>query len=410
MSALGHLRVCDFTGVLAGAGATRLLAAFGAEVIRIEDPVREGRWDILRGARPFKDERRGVNFGGAFNNHNVEKLGITLNLRSEKGRALLRRLVAMSDIVTENFAAGVMERLGFSYEELVGIRPDLIYVSGCGYGHSGPYAPYKTWGPVVQAMCGITFACGLRDQAPAGWGYAYMDHQGANFMALAVLAAVVHRNRTGEGQYVDLSFTEAGATLCGPDVLDATVNGRSLRRSGSPDSNRSRSPAMAPHGIYPCAGEDKWVAIACRHDADWEAFGGVVKESWVTEAAFATLDGRLAEQDRLDELLGAWTSRRHSFDVAVDVRSAGVPAAVVASPEDRIDHDEATEEWGLWPTVRHSAMGNVRVDGLPVHLSRTDWVIERGAPCLGEHNDYVYGDLLGIDAEERRSLKAEGVI
>ena len=409
-SALGHIRVCDFTGVLAGAGASRLLAAFGAQVIRVEDPVRQGRWDILRGARPFKDERRGIDFGGAFNNHNVEKLGVTLNLRDERGRSLLRKLVAVSDIVLENFAAGVMERLGFGYEELTRIRPDIIYVSNCGYGHSGPYGPYKTWGPVVQAMSGLTFAAGLRDQPPAGWGYAYMDHHGANFMALAALAAVVHRNRTGEGQYIDLSCTEAGATLCGPDLLDATVNGRPLRRPGMPDSNRSRSPAMAPHGIYPSAGEDRWVALSCQDDRAWRALADMVDEPWVREPCWEALAGRLEEEDRLDRHLAAWTCRRPPFEAAEALRSGGVAAAAVAGPEDRIDHDEENRAWGLCPTVTHPAMGRVRVDGIPVHLSRTDWVIERGGPCLGEHNDYVFGELLGVEQEELDELRADGVM
>ena len=408
--ALAGLRVCDFTGVLAGAGATRLLAAFGAQVIRVEDPVRQGRWDILRGARPFKDERRGVDFGGSFNHHNVEKLGITLNLRTERGRALLRDLVAISDVVTENFAAGVMDRLGFSYDELARIRPDVIYVSNCGFGHTGPYASYKTWGPVVQAMCGLTFGAGLPDQPPAGWGYAYMDHHGANFMAFAVLAALVHRSRTGEGQWVDMACTEAGATLCGPEVLDSTVNGRPLRRPGAPDSNHSRSPAMAPHGIYPAAGDDRWVAIACRDDRDWAALADLIGEPWARATRDATLVDRLADEAELDARVGAWTRPHDAFALAETVRAAGVPAAAVARSADRIDHDVATRDWGLFPTVTHTAMGEVRVDGLPVHLSRTDWVVARGAPCLGEHNDVVYGELLGLDPDARAALHADGVI
>jgi benzylsuccinate CoA-transferase BbsF subunit len=409
-AALANVRVCDFTGVLAGAGATRLLAAFGAQVIRVEDPVRQGRWDILRGARPFVDDRRGVDLGGAFNHHNVEKLGITLNLRTERGRDLLRRLVAVSDVVTENFAAGVLARLGFPYEELARIRPDVIYVSNSGFGATGPYAPFKTWGPVVQAMCGLTFASGLRDRPPAGWGYAYMDHHGANFMALAVLAALVHRNRTGEGQWVDMSCTDAGATLCGPAALDWTINGRPARRPGAPDSNRSRSPAMAPHGVYPAAGEDRWLAVACRDDADWAALAAVVAEPWTADACWAGREGRLADEDRLDGLLATWTVGHDAAALAARIREAGVPAAAVAGPAERIDHDPATAAWGLFPTVTHRAMGAVRVDGLPVHLSRTDWVVARGAPCLGEHNDVVYGELLGIGADELASLRADGVL
>ena len=197
--ALSHLRICDFTGQLAGAGATRFLAAFGAQVIRIEDPVNQGRWDILRGMPPYVDERRGVEFGGPFNNHNVEKLGVTLNLRTERGKELLRELVAVSDVVAENFSAGVMERLGFEYEALKALREDIIYVSNCGFGHRGPYRDYKTWGPIVQAVSGLTFSSGLPDQPPAGWGYSYMDHTGGYYMAIAILMALRHRNQTGEG-------------------------------------------------------------------------------------------------------------------------------------------------------------------------------------------------------------------
>ena len=167
----------------------------GAQVIRIEDPVNEGRWDILRGMSPFVDERRGIELGGPFNNHNVEKLGVTLNLRTEPAKELLRELVAVSDVVTENFAAGVLARLGFSYEELRAIRPDIIYVSNSGFGHRGPYASFKTWGPIVQACCGLSFSSGLPGLPPAGWGYSYMDHHGGNFMAIAILAGLMHRRR-----------------------------------------------------------------------------------------------------------------------------------------------------------------------------------------------------------------------
>ena len=407
---LSGIRICDFTGQLAGAGATRTLAALGAEVIRIEDPVNQGRWDILRGSGVFKDERRGINLSGAFNSANTGKLGITLNLRTEKAKALLRRLVAISDAVTDNFAAGVLARLGFGYAELTAIKPDIVYVSNSGFGDTGPYAPYRTWGPIVQAMSGLTFSSGLPDLPPAGWGYSYMDHMGANFMAVAILGALLARDRTGEGQWVDMACTEPGVALTGPDILDASVNGRPLRRPGQPHSNRSRSPAMAPHGIYPATGEDRWVAIACRDDDDWAALGRVVKEGWCAERRFARLAGRLADEDELDALVGAWSGGREDALVAEALRAAGVPAAAVARPGERIDHDPSTAAWGLWPTVEHTEMGEVRVDGLPVHLSRTDWAFERAAPCLGEHNRYVLTELLGLADDEVEALADEGVI
>lgn len=407
---LARVRVCDFTGQLAGAGATRYLAAFGAEVIRIEDPVRQGRWDILRGSSPFVDDRRGVEFGGAFQNHNVEKRGVTLNLRTERARELLTRLVAISDVVAENFAAGVLARLGFPYEVLRAIRPDVIYVSNSGFGHRGPYSSFKTWGPIVQAVCGLSFTSGLPDMPPAGWGYSYMDHQGANMQALAILAALVHRDRTGEGQWIDMSCTDAGASLLGPAVLDFTVNGRPARRDGMPDSNHSQAPAMAPHNVYPAAGHDCWVAIACRDDHDWCALAGAIDDDRLTDTRYQRVDGRVAAQHELDAVVAEWTAPRDKFDVAARLQEAGVPAAAVQTPEERIDGDPATAAWGLWPEVEHAAMGRVRVDGLPVHLSDTDWKIERGAPLLGADNDYVYGELLGLGEHELASLRAEGVL
>jgi benzylsuccinate CoA-transferase BbsF subunit len=408
--ALGHLRICDFTGQLAGAGATKWLAAFGAEVIRIEDPVKQGTWDILRMMPPFVDERRGIDFGGGFNNHNVEKHGITLNLRTEKGRELLYELVKRSDVVAENFAAGVLAKMGLSYERMKQLRPDVIYVSNCGFGHVGPYASFKTWGPIVQAVSGLTFTSGLPDREPAGWGYSYMDHTGAYYMAIAILLAVLHRQRTGEGQWVDLSCTDAGLTLHGPALLDFVVNGRRTRRPGSPHSNRSEHPAMAPHGIYPAAGDDEWVAIACRSDAEWRALAGVIGEPWAQGARFTALAGRLAEQDALDAALGAWTRGRAKAATVAALHAANVPAAPVAKPAERVDADPATAAFGLWPSVRHSKMGNVRVDGMPVHFSKTDWALARGGPCLGEHNEEVLGRLLGLSPDDVAKLRAEGVV
>jgi crotonobetainyl-CoA:carnitine CoA-transferase CaiB-like acyl-CoA transferase len=409
VGALSHLRICDLSGQLAGAGATRYLAACGAQVIRIEDPVNKGTWDIVRGAGPFVDDRRGIEFGSGFNNHNVEKLGITINLRTDDGKELLRKLIAVSDVVTENFAAGVMARMGFSYDDMRAIKPDIVYVSNSGFGAWGPRSSYKTWGPIVQAVSGLTFSSGLPDQPPAGWGYSYMDHLGADIMAIAILAALVHRNRTGEGQWVDMSCVEAGTTLVGPDLLDYTVNGRPLRRPGQPNSNRSHAPLRVPHGVYPADGDDNWVAIACRDDDDWARLAACIDEPWATDPQLGTLAARAAAQDALDEHLAAWTATRDRFEVASTLRAAGVPASAVARPADRIDHDPGTSEWGLWPTAHHTEMGDVRVDGIPLHFSETDWSIERGGPCLGEHTHQVLSEILGLDDAEIERLAKEGV-
>jgi len=408
--ALAKYRICDFTGQLAGAGATKWLAAFGAEVIRIEDPVRQGRWDILRGQEPFVDERRGIDMGGAFNNHNTDKYGITLNLRTEKAKEILREIVRQSDVVAENFAAGVLESWGFGYEELRRLRPGIIYVSNCGFGHVGPYSRFKTWGPIVQAVSGLTYRSALPGQPPAGWGYSYMDHTGGYYMAMAIMLALIHRERTGEGQWVDLACTESALTLHGPALLDWTVNGRATRRDPTPSSNRSPWVPMAPHGIYPCAGDDEWIAIACRSDTEWQALGCVIDEPWCSDPAWRHRDARYADQDRLDAAVAGWTRGQDKFVAAERVLAAGVPASAVQRPDERVDRDPSTANFGLWPTVHHTRIGDVRVDGLPVHLSETDWRMERGAPCLGEHNAEILRRLLGLSPDEVAQLEAEGVL
>lgn len=407
-AALAGVRICDFTGQLAGAGATKILAAFGAQVIRIEDPTNDGRWDILRGTQPFVGEHRGIEAGGGFNNHNPDKLGITLNLRTAEAREVLRRLVAVSDAVTENFAAGVLDRLGFGYEALREIKPDIVYVANTGFGATGPYSAFKSWGPIVQAVSGLTHQSGLPDLPPAGWGYSFMDHGGAYFMAIATLAALLHRRRTGEGQHVDLSCIEAAAGLHGPATLDFTVNGVPARRAGAPHSNRSASPLMAPHGVFGCTGDDRWVAIAVRHDDDWGALAGVVGEPWTATARWATLDERVKDQDHIERLLAEWTAQRDRDDIARRLLEAGVPAAPVLRPSERIDGDERTVN--CWLELPHTQLGSTRLEGLPVRFSRTDWRLTHAAPCLGEHNDFVLRDVLGYSAAEVDTLREAGAI
>lgn len=407
---LSHLRVCDLGGQLAGAGATKILAAFGAEVIRVEDPVTQGLWDALRGVGPFVDERRGVNLGGGFNNHNVGKLGVTINLRTEDGRELLRELISVSDVVTENFAAGVLARLGFDYEQLKKIKPDIIYVSNCGFGHTGPHRDFKTWGPVVQALSGLTFSAGLPDTEPAGWGFSYMDHVAAYYMTVAILAAVHHRHRTGEGQHVDLASVPAGVAMLPTEVLDWSVNGRPARRPGRPGGDRADYDEMAPHGVYPCRGDDRWIALSCRNDDEFAAMAKVLGTTVTVANRFATLRDRLDALDELDSMIAAATCACEAAELAADLLTAGVPAAVVKRPPERIDDDADLQEWRLFPSVVHPRLGEVRVEGLPVHLSVSDWNITEPAPLLGEHNRQVFGGLLGHDESDVDHMAERGVI
>ncbi|NCG41811.1 MAG: CoA transferase [Actinobacteria bacterium] len=400
--------MCDFTGQLAGAGATKILAAFGAEVIRIENPSNRGKWDILRGVPPFVGSNRGLEAGGAFNNHNAGKLGVTLNLREPRAREILEDLVSISDAVTENFAAGVLDRLGFGYESLKSLRENIVYVSNSGFGATGPYKSFKSWGPIAQAVSGLTFSSGLPDRAPAGWGYSFMDHTGAYYMAIATLMALLHLRKTGEGQWVDIACIESAGTLHGAASLDAIVNDRPMRRKGMPNSNRSQSPAMAPHGIWRAKGNNEWVSIAIRDDNDWEMFAEVINQLWANDERWRRLVGRLAGESELERLIASWVQEFTKFEVSEMLRSAGIPCGAVLKPIERIEDDRRTEK--LWVEVEHSEVGVSRVEGLPLELSETNWHLSRGAPCLGEHNSYVLGELLGISKSELEDLAELGVI
>lgn len=408
MSALGHIRICDLSGQLAGAGATRALAALGAQVIRVEDPVTKGRWDIVRQIGPFLGGGNGPDDATGFVNHNTDKLGITLNLRLDRGRELLTELIAVSNAVTENFAAGVMDRLGFGYDRLREIRPGVVYVSNCGFGHTGPYHEFKSWGPIVQAMSGLTHTSRLPEREPAGWGYSYMDHTGGYVMAIALLAALYRQQRTGEGEWVDIACVEAGVAMTGPAVLDELVNGRDARDPAF-SANRAAAGAMVPHGIFPAKGDDAWVAIACRHDDDWSALAAIVDEPWAADEGLVTLAGRRADEDRIESELARWTVAHDRDDIVARCRAAGIPAAPVKRPGERCDDPELIDR-GLWPSAVHAKHGPQRVDGLPLHLSETDWRIERAGPVLGEHNELVLGDLLGLSSAEIGVLADEGVI
>ena len=299
-----------------GAGATRFLAAFGAQVIRVEDPGAPGH--VGHPAR----RRRPTSTSGAASTSAARSTTTTSRSSASPstcarnaGKELLRELVAVSDVVTENFAAGVLARMGFSYDELRAIKPDIVYVSNSGFGARGPYSPYKTWGPIVQAVAGSPSAAASPTSRPRAGASPTWTTWAPTCMAVAILAGLVHRNRTGEGQWIDMACTEAGTTLVGPDLLDYTVNGRPLRRPGQPNSNRSHAPAMAPHGIYPARGDDDWVAIACRDDDDWaRPRGGDRRAVGDRRPQYDTLAGRLGGRGRARRSASAaWTATRDRF-------------------------------------------------------------------------------------------------
>ncbi len=414
---LAGVRVTDFCWMGVGACATRLLADFGAEVIRIED---RQRLDMPRRLPIYKGEPRTYgeedanpdpNKGGLFNNYNRNKLGVTINMRTAKGRALADRLIASSSVVTENFAPGVMERWGLTYEHLKSLRPDVIYARMSGFGHSGPHADFRSYGPVVQAVCGISHISGLPGREPSGWGLSYMDNEAAFFNAAALLMAIYHRGNTGEGAEIDVSAVEAGIGLLGPILLDVSVNGRSTRGPDFPTGNRLEHPDAAPHGVYPCVGEDRWIAIAVFDEAEWRALVRVMGDPvWAADPRYATQAARFANQDGLDAQIGAWTKGFDRHALMHRLQAAGVAAGAVQTTEDTIDHDPQIAGRGLFFELDHPVIGEALFEGTPIRFSRTVQENWRSAPLLGEDNAYVCQSLLGMSEGEYQALVEEGVL
>ncbi|MDP9238053.1 MAG: CoA transferase [Chloroflexota bacterium] len=409
--ALPGLRIIDLCWVMAGPQATRILADFGAEVIKVESRARPDPGRVVFG--PWVGEP-GIDNNGYFNNFNRNKRSISLNMSHPEGREIFGRLVAISDGVVENYSASVMRNWGFDYEGLCRHRPDIVYVSMAGLGHSGPYEAYQTFGPTVQALSGLTHLSGSPDMQPAGWGYSYMDHTGGYMAAIAMLTALFHRRRTGRGQYIDLAQVEAAITLTGTAILDYTVNARSSERHG----NRAAYLPMAPHGVYRCApadddgvGDDDWLAIAVEDDAQWRSLARAIgRPDMLEDPRFASLDARLAHHDDLDAAIGAWTRPRPAKDAMQALQAAGVPAGRVQRSRELYDDDPQLAHRGLFPKVDHPVVGEHRVDGMPAQFSRTPASFRQGGPLLGDSNAYVFGELLGIAEDERAHLEEAQVL
>ena len=264
--ALSGLRVIDFSWIVAGPQNTRILADFGAEVIKIEN---EASLDYARHiASPFANGS--PNKSPLHSTLNRNKKSITLNVMHPEGMEYLKELISISDVIVENFSAKVLEKWGLGYEEQKKIRPDIIYCSMSGFGHSGRDKGYVTWGPTAQAISGLTYMSGLPQEESAGWGFSYMDHTGGFYGCLAILMAIIHRNKTGEGQHLDLSQVEAGIGLTGTAILDYTVNNRPFRRPDMPPGNRAPERRIAPHNSYECKGDDRWCVISVTNDIEWD--------------------------------------------------------------------------------------------------------------------------------------------
>ena len=413
--ALENIRVVDFTWVRAGPWATRWLGAFGAEIIKIEWPETE-RGRLPSSTTPQHLEVN-LNTSGNFNDTNVNKKSLSLNVRSPKGLEIVKRLIAKSDIVIENFSSRVLRNWGLGYDVLRATKPDIVYVSMSGYGHTGQHHHYTTFGPVAQAVSGLTHLSGLPDAPPAGWGWSYMDDTGGMYGAICALMGLYHRNMTGQGQHIDLSQMVSSVPLVGPALLDFTVNGRGSRRPGFPPGNRAhwpgtplvnnyRGPTVVPHNAYRTApgGYNDWCVIVCHSDAEWSRLVEVMgAPPWAADKKFATVTGRLDHQKALDNGIESWTMTLGKYEVTERCQAAGVRAMPVQSAEDRVEHDPQLRHREMFLPIEHPALGAYRVQNAPFKMSETPAFNHLPSPMIGQHTQDIVEGLLGYSREDLRA-------
>jgi crotonobetainyl-CoA:carnitine CoA-transferase CaiB-like acyl-CoA transferase len=410
---LEGVRVIDLTKIVAGPTATRMLATMGAEVIRVEWHDQRAL-DLLRTVRPRAPggEPDSRNRSGLFNNLNSGKYGITLNLSVPQGRDLFKRLIAKASVLCENYSPAQMESWGLGYEVLCEINPGLIYLQITGMGKSGTYNNYLSVGPTAQALSGLTHMSGLSEpMPPAGWGYSYLDHSTGYYGAILALAALLRRSRTGRGCYIDLSQTETGIMLSGTATLAAQATGTPTARYG----NRMPYAEWAPHGAYPCRGTDEWITIVVQNDEQWQAL--VVElgsPEWATDPRFKTAGARKANEDDLDRLMAEFTRNEERYDLMNRLQKCGVPAGVVQNAADRCQRDPQLQQRGYFVPLPHSEIGTWPIEGFPAQFLKMPVAIGgragRAAPLMGEDNDYVYRQILGLTPEEIATLREDWII
>jgi len=402
--ALGGLRVVEFSAAMAGPWIGRFLAWCGAEVIRVESKKHP---DVVRLYVPPGDPERGTQpqLSPWFTDWNAGKRFVALDLTHPRAVELARALVARSDVVVENYTSGVLEKLGLGYRDLQRVRPDLVMLSTTGYGATGPCRGYVTWGSNVEAVSGLATLSGHPQRACTVTQFAYPDPLSALHGLFAVLCALDHRRRTGEGQYVDLAQLEVSVAALGPALMEFLADGREPRRLGN------RSLRAAPHGCYPCRGDDRWCAIAVFGEDDWARFRRALGDpAWARAPRFASLALRREHEDALDAQVAAWTRERDAAAVMEALQAQGVAAGVVQDVEDLARRDPQLAARGFFEELEHLAKGTVVATGVPLGLTGTPGRSGPAGAALGQDNAYVFGTLLGLSPQEIRACAEAGAI
>lgn len=424
--ALSGVKIVDLAWLLASGGAGRFFTALGAEVIKVEhsnkiDAMRGGIGISPAGGRAARDAAtepmpaeptKSLNRSGAFMEYNAGKRAISLNLKEARGKELLIELIKDADIIIEGFSPGTMDRMGLGYDKLREINPRIVYVQQSGLGQIGTYGQLRSYGPTAQAFSGLSEMSGFPEPyAPAGIGYSYLDWFGAYQMALAMMAGLYRQRETGLGCWIDSSQVECGLYLTGTSVLDHSANGRGWVRYG----NQSPYKLAAPHGAYPTKGEDRWIAIAAFNQEQWCKLTDVLgAPAWSSDPRLATFEARLANQDYLDQVVGAATAGWDGYFLMEALQALGVPAGVCQTAQDRCETDPQLRHLGWQVELEQSEIGRWPVKEVPVKFSETPpyigGVVDRHGPNYGEDNEFVLKERLGLNDAQIAELKESGVL
>lgn len=391
---LNDFRILDFTRVLAGPFATRLLADFGAEVIKVQTIK------TSNGAE--------TNNTGYFNSWNRNKRSITLDMSHPEAIDIALRLIAKCDVVIENFSPRVMSNWNFEYDRLKEVKPDIIMLSMSGMGQTGPWRDFVAFGPTVQALSGLTYLTSFSEDAPCGLGFAYADHIAGLYGALSVLAALEHRDRTGEGQYIDLSQYEAICTMLGPVLLNETLNhNKNLQH---PNGNYPDYIQAAPYGCYKCIGNDRWCVIAIYDESEWSAFCNATgHQEWMKDVRFSDHEKRKKNSAQLDELVSDWSATHTAEEVVLLMQKAGISSEVVQNAHD-LAHDPHLDARDYFIQLEHPNLGENTTEKTPIKFNSNANIDWKTAPLFGEDNRYVFMELLGLSESEFDLYIKKGVI
>jgi crotonobetainyl-CoA:carnitine CoA-transferase CaiB-like acyl-CoA transferase len=401
MLPLDGIRVVDITWAWAGPYCSLQLAHLGAEVIRIESHLRP---DMNRRVPPYPDNEPGLNRGGSFNQWNQGKLSLAVDLTRDEGAELVRDLIAKSDVVVENYAPGVLARRGLDFERLRERNPGLIMISLSGYGATGPTSNYVAYGTPLVMISGLASLSGYQGGLPSEVGLSYADPNAGLHGAFAVLAALWHRDASGEGQYIDLSQWESLLAIMPEGLMAQVLTGEQPPRMGNRDVQ------MAPHGYFRCRGDQRWISISVGDDGEWVALCGVLgRPELGTDSRFATAPARKAHEDELEAILSAWTVERDPREITEQLQAAGVAAFPVQDCRDLVE-DEHLAARGFFVRLPHPEVGVRTHAGIPWRFSDTALAVRRPAPLLGGDNEQIVMEIIGRSREEYDRLTADGVL